>query len=201
MLTVVGAFSLALFFGRLLFVLLDVFVLPGKSLNSFKKKGSKDTWAVVTGATDGIGREFALQLGKKGFNVFLASRTPEKLGAVAGEIESKNPGVKTKTHAIDFANAGPAEYESLAKDLAGLEVGVLINNVGKSHDSATFFADTPNEELEDIIAINVLATLRVTKLVVPGMVERKKGLILNMGSFAAPSPRRCSRRTPAASRS
>lgn len=71
-------------------LVLDLYVLPGVSLSKFgaAKKGQpgQGAWAVVTGATDGIGKEFALQLAKRGFNVFLASRTTAKLQAVQEEI-------------------------------------------------------------------------------------------------------------------
>ena len=65
-----------------------------------------------------------------------------------------------------------------------------VNNVGKSHEMPSDFVDTPADEIRDILAINVSATLRVTSLVTPGMVSRHRGLILNIGSFggAAPAP-------------
>lgn len=71
-------------------LVLDLYVLPGKSLSKFgaAKKGQpgQGAWALVTGATDGIGKEFAIQLAKRGFNVFLVSRTTSKLQAVQEEI-------------------------------------------------------------------------------------------------------------------
>lgn len=174
-------------FGRFLYVLLDVYVLPGRPVSTFRSKSS-ESWAVVTGATDGIGREFALQLARKGYNIFLASRSAEKLGKVAAEIETASNGIKTKVLSIDFAAGDVAAYDSLEKALRGLDVGVLVNNVGKSHDSATYFHETTEAEMQDIIEINVNATLRVTRIVLPGMVERKRGLVLNMGSFAGAFP-------------
>ncbi|PWN48041.1 NAD(P)-binding protein, partial [Violaceomyces palustris] len=170
-----GAISIGSFFYKLLRILVNVYLVPGIPLSKFgasKKAPGSGSWAVVTGATDGIGKEFALQLAKAGFNVLLASRTPEKLGAVAGEIESKYPGVKTKSQAIDFALGDEKQYLALEDALKGLDVGVLVNNVGKSHDIPVTFAEVSAQEMEDIVEINIVAQLRVTKMVVNGMIER-----------------------------
>ena len=65
---------------------------------------------------------------------------------------------------------------------------MLVNNVGKSHDLPVSFAETPEEEMKGIINVNVTATLRVTQTVLPHMLPHKRGLILNMGSFAGTFP-------------
>ncbi|GAA5896899.1 SDR family oxidoreductase [Sporobolomyces salmoneus] len=160
---------------------------PGIPLKRFGAK--KGAWAVVTGATAGIGRDFALQLAAAGFNVFLASRTTSKLEEISQEITAKYPDIKTQIHSIDFSSP-QADYAALGKELYNLDVGVLINNVGKSYEEPTFFQDLPDQDMNDIVEINVNATLKVTKLVVPGMISRKRGLILTVGSFASliPSP-------------
>ncbi|GJN91729.1 hypothetical protein Rhopal_004752-T1 [Rhodotorula paludigena] len=175
--------SYALSFARMLVDL----ARPGIPLSRFGAK--KGAWAVVTGATAGIGRDFALQLAAAGFNVFLASRTTSKLEEIAQEIAAQYPSVQTKIHAIDFSSAN-ADYAGLKQVLDSLDVGVLINNVGKSYDEPTFFQDLPEQDMTDIVEINVNATLKVTKIVVPGMISRKRGLILTVGSFASliPSP-------------
>ncbi|KAE8149109.1 very-long-chain 3-oxoacyl-CoA reductase [Aspergillus avenaceus] len=168
-------------------VLLSLFILPGKSLRSFGPKGS---WAVVTGASDGLGKEFALQLARAGFNIVLVSRTASKLTALSDEITSKYSSVQTKTLAMDFARNADSDYENLKTLVNELDVAVLVNNVGKSHDIPTPFVLTSEEEMTDIVTINCMGTLRVTQLVVPGMMQRKRGLILTMGSFGGliPSP-------------
>jgi 17beta-estradiol 17-dehydrogenase / very-long-chain 3-oxoacyl-CoA reductase len=182
-----GATSLVRFCYRTLSVLLQIFVLSGQSLKRYGAK--KGAWAIVTGASDGIGKEFAFQLGKAGFNVYLVARNSELLEAAAAEIASKYS-VSTKTASIDFAKADDTAYQALSTQFQGLDVGVLVNNVGKSHAMPAYLADTPKEEMTDIVSINVNATLRVTYSVLPGMIQRKRGLILNIGSFAGavPSP-------------
>ncbi|GAC96037.1 hypothetical protein PHSY_003616 [Pseudozyma hubeiensis SY62] len=186
-LALIGLLSVGTFVLRLVHLFADVYVLPGTSVSKYganKKDLARASWAVVTGATDGIGREFALQLSRKGFNILLVSRSPEKLGSIAAEIEAATPGVRTKTQAIDFALGDERQYESLQHTVKDLNIGVLVNNVGKSHNMPVTFAETTEEEMEDIIEINVVSVLRVSRMIIPGMVERKKGLVLNLGSFA-----------------
>ncbi|KAJ3508039.1 hypothetical protein NLJ89_g5970 [Agrocybe chaxingu] len=176
-----GTFNVARIVYQTLSVLLQIFVLPGKSLKTFGAR--KGAWAVITGATDGIGKEFALQLAKAGFNTLLVARNQDLLSETAAEIESKYK-VQTATHSIDFAKADANEYASFSSSVEGRDIGVLVNNVGKSHAMPVYFIDTPKDEVKDIVSINVNATLRVTYAILPGMVQRKRGLILNIGSFA-----------------
>ncbi|KAL8286926.1 hypothetical protein RQP46_003932 [Phenoliferia psychrophenolica] len=185
--SLVGAAYIASYLTSFTRMLFDL-ARPGIPLKKFGAK--KGAWAVVTGATAGIGRDFALQLAGAGFNIFLASRTASKLDEISAEILKKYPETKTQVHAIDFASASPEDYAALGVALDKIDVGVLINNVGKSYDEPMFFQNLPDKDLADIVEINVNATLKVTKLVVPGMVARKRGLILTVGSFAAliPSP-------------
>lgn len=143
---------------------------------------------MVTGASDGLGKEFSLQLARAGYNILLVSRTASKLTTLAEEITSKNPTAQTKTLSMDFARNHDEDFDRLKEIVDELDVSVLVNNVGKSHDIPTPFALTPEEELTDIITINCLGTLRTTQLVVPGMVQRKRGLVLTMGSFGGLLP-------------
>jgi 17beta-estradiol 17-dehydrogenase / very-long-chain 3-oxoacyl-CoA reductase len=153
----------------------------------------KGTYAVITGASDGIGKEFALQLARKGYNLLLISRTQSKLESLASEIKSSSSksggkGVEVSTFAMDFAQNNEADYALLASVLEPLDVGVLVNNVGLSHSIPVSFLDTDEKEMNDIITINVLGTLRITKIVAPKMAEKKRGLILTMASFGGVFP-------------
>ncbi|KAH9979801.1 3-ketoacyl-CoA reductase [Russula compacta] len=186
-LQVLGFLSTLAAVSRVLSFTFDTFLRTGASLRKFGAK--KGAWAVVTGASDGIGREFAIQLARAGFNVLLAARNQAKLDAVVDDIIKEcDGGVQTKTFVIDFASADEMRWEALLGELKPIEVGVLVNNVGVSHEFPADFVDTSPEELATIINVNVTATLRVTSLIAPAMVSRKKGLILNMGSFAGAAP-------------
>jgi 17beta-estradiol 17-dehydrogenase / very-long-chain 3-oxoacyl-CoA reductase len=145
---------------------------------------------VVTGASDGIGKEYAIQLAQKGFNLLLISRTASKLETLSSEITNKYAGsaIQVKILAMDFSKNDDGDYAKLKALVDSLDVGILINNVGQSHSIPVPFILTPKEEVRDIIAINCIATLRVTQIVAPGMVQRKRGLILTMGSFGGLLP-------------
>ena len=90
---------------------------------------------------------------------------------------------------MDFAANRDKDFTSLRKlvDEVG-EVSILVNNVGLSHSIPVPFAETPEQEMKDIITINCMGTLRVTQLVVPGMIKRRRGLILTMASFGGIMP-------------
>ncbi|XP_028399632.1 very-long-chain 3-oxoacyl-CoA reductase-like [Dendronephthya gigantea] len=169
---------------KLLKLVLNVIktTLLGGSLD-FRRYGE---WAVVTGSTDGIGKEYAKQLAAKGLNIILMSRSQEKLDAVASEIESEH-NVKTKVIKIDFSG-GHEIYEPIAKELEGFEIGVLVNNVGLSVPYPEFFHDISVENVSAQINVNVMSTTMLTKLIIPSMLERKKGIIINVASAAGVLP-------------
>ncbi|XP_028399634.1 very-long-chain 3-oxoacyl-CoA reductase-B-like [Dendronephthya gigantea] len=169
---------------KLLKLVLDVIrtTLLGGNLD-FRRYGE---WAVVTGSTDGIGKEYAKQLAAKGLNIILMSRSQEKLDAVASEIESEHK-VKTKVIKIDFSG-GHEIYEPIAKELEGFEIGVLVNNVGFALPYPAFFHEVSVENIWRQINVNVMSTTMLTKLIIPSMVVRKKGIIINVASVAAIIP-------------
>lgn len=182
-----GAFVIATKFLSSLQFFLGLFVFSGKNLRKFGGPGS---WAVVTGASDGLGKEFAKQLAARKFNIVLVSRTQSKLDALAEELEKTYPDLKTKTLAMDFSRDDNADYEKLAETVSGLDIAILINNVGQSHSIPVPFVETARDELQSIITINCLGTLKVTQVIAPILKKRQKGLILTMGSFAGwiPTP-------------
>ena len=145
------------------------------------------SWALITGASDGIGKEFSLQLARAGYSTILVSRTQSKLDSLATEIKSKF-NTHTKTLAMDFGANNDSDYARLKALVDGLDIAILINNVGTSHSIPVPFALTPQEEIDSIITVNCVATLRVTQLVAGGMTQRKRGLIITMGSFGGLIP-------------
>lgn len=106
------------------------FLRPSKNVTKFGK------WAIVTGATDGIGKGLALELARKGSNVVLMSRTQKKLEEVRDAILAKYPKVQVEILAVDFTKIDePSVRDAIKKVIAKVEdVGVLFNNVGVSYD-------------------------------------------------------------------
>ncbi|SPN98489.1 probable Very-long-chain 3-oxoacyl-CoA reductase [Cephalotrichum gorgonifer] len=186
-LTIVGGICISSYVLSGMKLFFSTFVVGGKNLRKYGKPG---TWAVVTGASDGLGKEFATQLASKGFNLVLVSRTASKLEALAAELEKKFAGknLKTKVVSMDYSQDRDEDYQKLAREIEGLDIGVLINNVGQSHSIPVPFLETDANELQNIVTINCLGTLKTTRVIAPIMVRRGNGLILTLGSFAGWTP-------------
>jgi len=156
------------------------FLRPAKSL---KELGQ---WAVVTGASDGIGKGYAMELARRGLNIFLLSRSQSKLDEVSQEIQSKFK-VETKTLAIDFTKfqRGSPNLEKVSAALQNLEIGVLINNVGISYQFPQYFAEISTDAVSDLLACNLDSTVWLTRAVLPSMEARRSGAIVNVSSLSA----------------
>lgn len=156
------------------------FLRPGKNL---KKLGK---YAIVTGATDGIGKAYAKALAKKGMSIVLISRTEAKLQAVKDEIDGKNyPGVEVKYIVCDYSNFDDKAKASVKEGIKGLDIGVLINNVGVSYRYPVYFHELKDEEVANLVEMNINSTTWMTRFVIDQMVEKKKGAIVNISSGSA----------------
>ena len=118
-------------------------------------------YAVITGATDGIGKAYAFALAKRGMSIILISRTESKLQEVAKEIDAKNfKGIeKTKYIVCDYSNFDEKTRNSMEEDLKGLDIGILINNVGQSYRYPRFFHELPKEEIASLMTMNINSTV------------------------------------------
>jgi len=159
--------------------------------NAFFRKGippsSYGKWAIVTGATDGIGKAFAFELAKKKCNVLLISRTQSKLDEVAKEISDKYAGTEVKTLAIDFGQFTESARNQVAQTVKGLDVGVLVNNVGMSYEFPQYFHELTDQEVAQLQEINCSSTLWMSRIVLPIMkakTGKNKGAIINISSGA-----------------
>jgi len=148
-------------------------------------------WAVVTGATDGIGKGYAKELAKRGINVYLISRSEEKLKATADEIRKASPNAEIRTLSIDFQHATPQLYRTTVTNaFKDLEIGILINNVGMAYAFPEELHKVENGEdfLQNIVLVNDVSALQMTRLILPEMLKRRKGAIVNISSAAGFAP-------------
>nr|CAB3487430.1 unnamed protein product [Digitaria exilis] len=166
---------------RLALWLYAAFLRPARPLR--RRYGA---WAVVTGATDGIGRALAFRLAASGLGLVLVGRSPDKLAAVSAEVKERHPGAQVLTFVLDFAADGlAAKVDALAEFLRDLDVGVLVNNAGACYPYARYFHEVDEALVRNLIRLNVEAVTRVTHAVLPGMVERGRGAVVNIGSGAS----------------
>ncbi|GKD08695.1 very-long-chain 3-oxoacyl-CoA reductase-like protein [Tanacetum coccineum] len=146
------------------------FIRPPKNLKNY------GSWALITGATDGIGKAFAFQLAQKGLDLILVSRNLAKLEQVSTEITSVHPTTKIKVFDVDFSSDDvPARVKAMQEVIRDekLDVGVLVNNVGVTYPVARFFHEVDEEIWIKVVKVNVEGTSLVIKAVIQGMIERK----------------------------
>lgn len=167
---------------KILGALYRAYIRPSKNFQQYGE------WAVVTGATDGIGLEYAKQLAAKGLNVVIISRTQSKLDAVKAEIEKASSGVEVRTIAADMTEEPSTLYPRIAAQIKDLDIGVLINNVGMGYDHPEFFTDISQERVDQLVRINIASVNQMTRIVLPGMQERKRGAIVNVSSGSGTLP-------------
>jgi 17beta-estradiol 17-dehydrogenase / very-long-chain 3-oxoacyl-CoA reductase len=159
----------------------------GTGAVDFKKYGS---WSVITGATDGIGKAYAEQLAKRGQNIVLISRTLAKLEQLAKELEDTYK-VKTLVIAADFTEPNSI-YEDIKIKVKDLDIGVLINNVGMAYPDVPEYFDIIVEEekqlINNLINANIMSVTKMTAIVLPSMLAKKKGIIVNNASGSGRAP-------------
>jgi len=173
-----GLLSLCKAFSNFLRWVWVMFFRPPKNL---KEYGS---WAMITGSTRGIGKSLAFELGSKGLNLVLLDLSPSKLEATSKEIHEKFGGkVETKSIVIDFTKSSGDEIcKMIEGGIRGLDVGILINNAGVASPYPMFFHEVDLELMESHVKVNIDAATWVTRSVLPGMLKKKKGAIINIGS-------------------
>jgi len=160
----------------------------GQALGHYADLKKMGQWAVITGATDGIGKAYAEELARLGINVILISRSLDKLKGVADKIVEEFK-VKAKVIPIDFTQ-GIEIYDKIREEIQGLEVGILINNVGMAYPYPEYFLDMPNGDklCQDILNCNVVSVTMMMRVCMPQMAERRRGVVVNMASLAAVAP-------------
>jgi short-subunit dehydrogenase len=138
--------------------------------------GEQKQTALVTGASSGIGRETAIKLAAKGFQVIVAARRMDRLNQLGDQIEGITP------KQVDFSQ--PEDTEAFCSFLSDLPVpvSVLINNAGYSIRGA--LEDVSMEVIKRLFEVNLFALMRVTQACLPGMRKLRKGTVVNLSSIA-----------------
>ncbi|NXY49179.1 HSDL1 protein, partial [Ceuthmochares aereus] len=155
----------------------------GSKVDLVKQYGK---WAVITGSTDGIGKAYAEELAKRGVNIILISRNKEKLEALSKTI-SETYEVETLFIVADFSK-GREPYPAIKEALKDREIGILVNNVGIFYSYPDYFTNLSEDILWDMINVNITSANMMTRIVLPGMVEKKRGAIVNVSSASCCQP-------------
>lgn len=166
----------------------SVFLLPA-TLNKTHNRSGKN-WALVTGATDGIGFGFCEELCARGFNVILHGRSRDKLERRQRELQAEFPSRKIGTVVLDVCamtanmNGFRAEIEAVLNAHGG-DLTVLVNNVGGETSPYTCLDGLSFDEARQTIERNAAATLQITRELLPLLVAGDRGVVLNISSISA----------------
>ncbi|PWI69427.1 hypothetical protein PCL_01074 [Purpureocillium lilacinum] len=168
------------------------FVLPARPLHSYRRSGPEPTYALITGASAGIGFGVALELVRNGFGVILLGHLPDELAAAKGTLEEASPGAAVRTVVMDARTATPTAMEELVRslDTESLQVSILINNVGGNPIELPPLRNLSTYSCADVdivIAQNARFMARLTALMLPLLSRTpsrpgERSLILNMSS-------------------
>lgn len=140
--------------------------------------------ALVTGASSGIGSELARVAARDGYDLLLVARRRDRLEALADEL-SRDHGVDARVTTADLAT--PNGVEEVERALDGAPVEVLVNNAGFG-GRGRFAVERPLADDLAMVQLNVTSLVHLTGVVLPGMVERRSGGILNVASTAGYAP-------------
>lgn len=142
-------------------------------------------WALVTGASAGIGRELASQLAASGANLVLTARRTERLTQLAADLRERHK-IQTEVFPADLAQPQAPEEIFDFTEQKRLPIEVLINNAG--FGAYGYFYKTDRQRLLDMVRVNVAAVVNLTHLFLPAMVERRSGYVMIVASTAAFQP-------------
>lgn len=141
------------------------------------------SWAVITGASAGLGVAYADRLASEGANVWLAARSGDVLEDVAAGIRERH-GVQTRVTAVDLS--ADATRRGFVEEVGAAQISHLINNAG--FGTMGDFVDADPARLGQEMQLNMVALTELTRAVLPGMKERGRGAVVNVASAAAFQP-------------
>jgi uncharacterized protein len=139
-------------------------------------------WALVTGASAGIGWALAEQLASAGAHLVLTARRVDRLQELAADLKAKYH-IEVEIFAADLAQPGASQAIYAFTKSKGIEVSLLVNNAG--FGAFGYIQEIPEERLLDMIQVNCAAVVQLTRLYIPEMVARRAGDIMIVSSVAA----------------
>jgi len=147
-------------------------------MNSDNFQSKYGPWALISGASSGIGAEFARQLARQKLNLVLVARTKEKLEQLSQEVSAQND-VEVRIVVADLTQR--EEIETILKQTEGIDVGLLVNNVGR--EDSGYFLDSEIDRVIQTLDLNCRVPLELTQPFARKMTTRKRGGIVFLGSI------------------
>ncbi|KAJ3485941.1 hypothetical protein NLG97_g6718 [Lecanicillium saksenae] len=188
-----------------------IYLLPSRIARYAHDTNGQPPWALVTGASDGIGRGFAAELAKQGFNVVLHGRNHAKLTSVMSQLQERHPDRSFRILIADASkvaclncirpapgqvhkheqdngstSAPPADFDALRAALDGLNLTVLVNNAGGGAVNPTFLSlgESSEARITGNVALNALFPLHLTRTLLPTLRRNSPSLVVNVSSLA-----------------
>jgi short-subunit dehydrogenase len=146
----------------------------------------KNKTALVTGASSGIGAEFAVQLAAQGVNLVLVARRADRLEGLRSLLLERHPALRIDIMPADLAAVGATAELAARLHEAGQQIDVLVNNAGVGFHRP--FADEPADEVAAEIRLNCGALVDLTARFLPGMRTARRGVVINLASTSAFQP-------------
>ncbi len=143
-------------------------------------------YALITGASSGIGEEFARQLAAQGWSLILVARSQDKLEKVRGELMSAHMGIDVVAIPLDLTTAGAPADLFQRTQAAHLDVDLLVNNAG--FGAFAEFASLDLGRVRQMLDLNIVALVELTHLYMQPMMQRRRGGIINVASVAGFAP-------------
>jgi len=191
--TSVGAVVIILYTINILYKLFVAFRLYCLSqcqclLKDYKKIYGQ--WAVISGSTDGIGLAMARDLARRGMSIIVIGRNEEKLANTKTSLQNEPNVGEVITVKIDLSDSSLENFAKIRSqiDPDNRDIGMLINNAGTFPGKFQRFNRNNIEDLKTIVNLNILATVYLTRMIMPGMLNRGKGVVINVSSILGSIP-------------
>lgn len=149
-------------------------------MNTIDMKQQFGKWALITGATSGIGKAFAENLASQGLNLVLAARRKQVLDDLSEKLRSKY-NIQCKTIKVDFSKF--ESVDTLLKELSQIEIGLLVSNAGAARPGK--FIDQNIESIMELVQLNAITHIKLSRHFSQKMAQRGKGGIILVGAMGA----------------
>jgi len=150
-----------------------------------KYRRNDDTWAVVTGASDGIGKCLADDLLSRGFNVIVHGRSREKVAKVVAELQAKHPTRKVESVLADMTRLEDVSNLTSAVEKKKKKLTIFIHNAAPTDREYHLFMEMPYAQIERSITVGVVFTTKLIREVLPMLVANGPSVLINIGSQSA----------------